>query len=118
MNGLPMNLSKQKNDIVKATATPPNDGDFIWNGKDEDERPLTKQEMYESIKKTGGRPKSANPKKSTTIRLDADVLDFFKAQGKGWQTKINDVLHRHVDSHHTTFKGIRHFQKSHSSDRK
>ena len=117
MSGLPMNLSKQKKVIIKATATPPKDGDFVWNGKDEDDRPLTKQEMYESIRKTGGRPKSANPKKSTTIRLDADVLDFFKAQGKGWQTKINEVLHRHVDSHHTAYKGIRHFQQKHSSDR-
>jgi len=37
-------------------------------------------------------------KKSTTIRLDAEVLDFFKAQGKGWQTKINDVLQKYVES--------------------
>ena len=117
MSGLPMNVSKQKKDIIKATAVPPKDGDFVWNGKDEDDRPLTEQEMYESIRKTGGRPKSANPKKSTTIRLDADVLDFFKAQGKGWQTKINEVLHRYVDSHHTTYKGSRHFQQSHSPDR-
>ena len=102
MNGSPMNLSKQKNDVINATAVPPENGDFIWNGKDEDDRPLSKPEMYKSIRKTGGRPKSANPKQSTTIRLDADVLDFFKAQGKGWQTKINDVLHRYVNSHHTT----------------
>ena len=117
MNGLQMNLNKQKKDTIKATAVPPKDGDFVWNGKDEDDRPLTKQEMYEGIRKTGGRPKSANPKKSTTIRLDADVLDFFKDQGKGWQTKINDVLHRYVDSHHTTYKEIRHFQQSGKLDR-
>ncbi len=36
-------------------------------------------------------------KQSTTIRLDVEVLDFFKSQGKGWQTKINDVLHQYVD---------------------
>ncbi len=43
----------------------------------------------------------ANPtKKSTTIRLDSEVLDFFKAQGKGWQTKINNILHDYVNSHH------------------
>ena len=51
MSGLPMNLSKQKKDIIKATAVPPKDGDFVWNGKDEDDRPLTKQEMYESIRR-------------------------------------------------------------------
>jgi uncharacterized protein (DUF4415 family) len=47
-----------------------------------------------------GRPPKSNPKKSTTIRLDAEVLDFFKAKGKGWQTKINAVLQEYVDAHH------------------
>ena len=49
-----------------------------------------------------GRPIKPHPKKSTTIRLDADILDFFKAQGKGWQTHINKALHEYVDSKHTT----------------
>jgi uncharacterized protein (DUF4415 family) len=31
-------------------------------------------------------------KKSTTIRLDADVLAWFQSMGKGYQTKINAVL--------------------------
>ena len=31
-------------------------------------------------------------KKQITIRLDKDVLDFFKKMGKGYQTKINQVL--------------------------
>ena len=43
-------------------------------------------------------PQKASTKKSTTIRLNAEVLDFFKAQGKGWQTRINEVLKEHVDS--------------------
>ena len=47
-----------------------------------------------------GRPPKSNPKKSTTIRLNAEVLNFFKAQGKGWQTRINDILQKYVDSHH------------------
>ncbi len=49
-----------------------------------------------------GRPPKSNPKKSTTIRLDAEVLDFFKAKGKGWQTRINAVLQEYVNSHHAT----------------
>jgi len=43
-----------------------------------------------------GRPPKANPKQSTTLRLDAEVLEFFKSQGKGWQTKVNSVLHEYV----------------------
>jgi len=31
-------------------------------------------------------------KKLVSLRIDEDVLDFFKAQGKGYQTKINAVL--------------------------
>lgn len=40
----------------------------------------------------------ASTRESTTIRLNAKVLEFFKAQGKGWQTRINDVLQDYVDS--------------------
>jgi uncharacterized protein (DUF4415 family) len=31
-------------------------------------------------------------KKQVTLRIDNDVLDFFKKMGKGYQTKINQVL--------------------------
>lgn len=37
------------------------------------------------------------PKVHTGLRLDADVLDFFKAQGRGWQTRINAVLRSYMD---------------------
>lgn len=39
-----------------------------------------------------GRPPLAQPKVSTTIRLDADVLEKFRATGPGWQTRINEIL--------------------------
>jgi uncharacterized protein (DUF4415 family) len=35
-------------------------------------------------------------KKSVTIRLDADLLAWFKAKGRGYQTAINRVLREHV----------------------
>ncbi len=38
-------------------------------------------------------------KKSLTIRLDSDVFDWFKSQGKGYQTKINAVLKSYVSAH-------------------
>jgi uncharacterized protein (DUF4415 family) len=31
-------------------------------------------------------------KKSLTIRIDADILDWLKRQGKGYQTRINGLL--------------------------
>jgi uncharacterized protein (DUF4415 family) len=37
-------------------------------------------------------------KEPINIRLDADVLAWFKATGKGYQTRINNVLRAFVDS--------------------
>jgi uncharacterized protein (DUF4415 family) len=36
-------------------------------------------------------------KEPITIRVDADVLDWFKLQGRGYQTRINQVLRRYMD---------------------
>lgn len=36
------------------------------------------------------------PKHAISIRLDEDVIDFFKAQGKGYQTRINAVLRHYM----------------------
>lgn len=37
-------------------------------------------------------------KKAVSLRLDSDVLDWFKNQGKGYQSVINNVLRTYV--HH------------------
>jgi uncharacterized protein (DUF4415 family) len=37
-------------------------------------------------------------KQPVTLRLDADVLIWFKAQGKGYQTRINTLLRRYMES--------------------
>lgn len=39
-----------------------------------------------------GRPAVAVKRPTLNMRVDADVLDAFKATGKGWQTRINGVL--------------------------
>ena len=38
-------------------------------------------------------------KTSVTIRLDEDMVKWFKKQGKGWQTKMNWVLRLYFASH-------------------
>ena len=38
-------------------------------------------------------------KKSLTIRVDADVLAWLKAQGKGYQTRINSLLRQAMEGH-------------------
>ena len=39
------------------------------------------------------------PKQSVTIRLDADVVEWYKAQGKGYQTRMNAILRRYMEVH-------------------
>jgi uncharacterized protein (DUF4415 family) len=39
------------------------------------------------------------PKKQITLRIDPDVLDFFRKRGRGYQTMINAVLRRYVEAH-------------------
>lgn len=41
-----------------------------------------------------GRPCVENPKKQVTLRLDPDVLEKFRATGKGWQSRINAELRK------------------------
>jgi len=43
-----------------------------------------------------GRPKLANPKRQVTLRLDADLIEQLRASGPGWQSRINDILRKHV----------------------
>ena len=38
-------------------------------------------------------------KKSVTVRLDADVLEWYRSQGKGYQTRMNAVLRLYMESH-------------------
>lgn len=35
-------------------------------------------------------------KESITIRLDKDVIEWFRTKGDGYQTRINDALRRHI----------------------
>lgn len=41
-----------------------------------------------------GRPKAQVVKRSVTIRMDEDVVNYFKASGPGWQTRMHEVLAR------------------------
>ena len=45
-----------------------------------------------TITRGRGRPAVAVKRPTLNMRVDADVLDAFKATGPGWQTRINAVL--------------------------
>jgi len=39
------------------------------------------------------------PKEPTTIRYDRDMLEWFKQQGRGYQTRMNAVLRSYYEAH-------------------
>jgi uncharacterized protein (DUF4415 family) len=46
-----------------------------------------------------GRPAGSGQKTQTTLRISKDVLEFFRATGPGWQTRMDEALKRYVASH-------------------
>jgi len=38
-------------------------------------------------------------KKQLTVRMDSDVIEWFKNQGRGYQTKINSLLRAYMEEH-------------------
>ena len=70
--------------------------DSIAEGFDPDTAPdLSRDgwpEKFANVAVRRGRPPVARPKVSTTIRLSQDVIDHFRADGRGWQTRIDEAL--------------------------
>ena len=84
-------------DLAKVRAGTP----YVWDGKNDDDRPLTRDEMQagiEAYRKQRGRP-TGTDKESTTIRFDRDVLAAFRAAGPGWQTRMNAALRDWLKDH-------------------
>jgi len=74
--------------------TPPTDGYYVWDGKNEDDRPLTGNEMRSGVaeyRRSRGRPVGTS-KEQVSIRFDTDVLSALRATGRGWQTRVNDTM--------------------------
>ena len=92
LNNLPALTSEQKAQLTALAAMPdeqidtsdaPFRPDAVWM-KAADQLPHTKQQI--------------------TLRIDAEVLDFFKDTGKRYQSRINAVLRSYVDAHKTHAK--------------
>ena len=63
---------------------------------DADNPAWTEDMLGAPVLKRGRGPQAAPTKVLTTIRLDVDVLAYFKAQGSGYQSRINDTLRKVV----------------------
>lgn len=58
---------------------------------------ITPEMFAKAIVRRGLAPIPA--KEQVTLRLDADVLKWFRSQGKGYQTRINALLRAYVEAH-------------------
>ncbi|MGO4151409.1 BrnA antitoxin family protein [Cupriavidus sp. YAF13] len=58
-------------------------------------------EDFKKMKALGkrGRPRSETRKVLVSVRYDVDVVEAFRTQGEGWQTKMNDALREYAREH-------------------
>jgi uncharacterized protein (DUF4415 family) len=83
-----------KSDLTKVDA-------YELRQSDYDEIPeLTDEDFARGVWHRGGkptprgRPKSKNPKRPVSLRLDPDVVAHFRRSGRGWQSRINAALRK------------------------
>ena len=84
-----MNVSKKsiKSDLKRLDAMSDEDIDYS-------EIPEFDDDFLRSVEM-----KISPGKKPVALRLDADVLDWMKAQGKGYQSRINAILRAYYEAH-------------------
>ena len=85
--------------LKSTTIIPTDQEEAIINAgiaSDPDTSEMTDAEFAELKPVKMGRPKLANPKKPINIRLSQEVVDYFKGTGKGWQTRVNQVLKEYI----------------------
>jgi uncharacterized protein (DUF4415 family) len=74
-------LRNMKDDDIDYSGIPPTTPEFWANG----------------IVRKGLKP--VLKKQQVTLRIDKDVIEFFKDQGRGYQTKINQLLRAYMEAH-------------------
>lgn len=92
----------------KPSETPPRVDDIPMTDKDGEVRELTKSDFagmrpaaeaapaLVARARQRGRPPLDNPKEQITLRLSTETLEYFRAGGRGWQTRLAEVPDGHV----------------------
>jgi uncharacterized protein (DUF4415 family) len=65
---------------------------------DPDAQPLTSTQLKAMVplKVLRGRPKSEKTKQLLSVRYSREVVEYFKSTGDGWQSRMDEVLLKHV----------------------
>ncbi len=78
------------------------DWERLKNMKDEDidfsDIPKITPEMFKNAVVRRG-SKSALIASQETLAVDRDIIEFFKSQGRDYQTKINQLLRAYMEAH-------------------
>ena len=101
MSGLKTNAMNRRA-VLDALRKSAPEKDYVWDGRDEDERPASQEEMrsgLEVARRRRGRPAGSGLKEQVAIRFDRDVLDAFRSSGVGWQTRMNAALKEWLKTH-------------------
>jgi uncharacterized protein (DUF4415 family) len=84
--------SKSLSDWARVDALEDEDIDFS-------DCPEIPPEMFaKAVVRRGLKP--APKKVQLTLRIDSDVVEWFKGQGQGYQSRINALLRAYMDAHH------------------
>ncbi len=64
-------------------------------------QPFEQSPLPESFKRAvrRGRPRKARRKVLVSIRYSPEVIDHFRATGKGWQTRMDEALRQWIEEH-------------------
>ena len=85
-----MNAKRGRGSVDEATVTAPEDWNDAFVTRSVDE-------LREAIaaRRTRG-PNKRPTKEQVAVRYSPEVLDYFRATGAGWQTRMDDVLREYV----------------------
>ena len=82
---------KSQTDWERVDKLQDNEIDFFDNPE------VTPEMFAKAILRKGLKP--VVPKSQVTLRIDNDVLTWFKKQGSGYQTRINSLLKAYKEAH-------------------
>ena len=82
---------RSKTDWKRVDAVRDEDIDFSDNPE------WTPEDFAKAVVRVGFKP--VPPKEQITLRVDADVLEWFRARGAGYQTQINALLRAYMNEH-------------------
>ncbi len=84
-------FSKSQTDWKRVDALKDKDIDFS------DSREIPPEMFARAMVRRGLKP--VRRKQQLTLRIDSDVVEWYKRQGQGYQTKINALLRAYMKAH-------------------